>query len=64
MKYQSGQTVTLLDTYFKPAGSAVVIRYEEMTNKYEVNFRYPGNKNTDQIYIPAERLVLPVEKEK
>jgi hypothetical protein len=59
MKYQSGQTVTLLDTYFKPAGTAVVIKYQEYSDKYEVDFRYPGNDTVDQISVPEERLMLP-----
>jgi hypothetical protein len=58
MKFHSGQTVTVLDTYYKPAGSAVVIQYQENTDRYEVNFRYPGNDKTDQIYVPEERLIL------
>ena len=59
MKYHSGQTVTLLDTFFKPAGSAVVIQYQENSDKYEVGFQYPGTDTVDQIYVPEERLVLP-----
>jgi hypothetical protein len=58
MKFHSGQTVTVLDTYYKPAGSAVVIQYQENTDKYEVGFRYPGNDKIDQIYVPEERLIL------
>lgn len=59
MKYQSGQTVTLLDTYYKPAGTAVVVKYQEYSDKYEVDFRYPGNDTVDQISVPEERLMLP-----
>jgi hypothetical protein len=58
MKYQSGQTVTLLDTDYKPAGSAVIIKYEESSNKYEVGFKYPDNETTDLISVPEERLIL------
>ncbi len=58
MKYQSGQTVTLLDTEYKPAGNAVICTYEESSNKYEVDFTYPGNEKADKISIPAERLIL------
>jgi hypothetical protein len=59
MKYQSGQTVTLLDTYFKPAGTAVVVKYQEFSDKYDVDFKYPGNDTVDQISVPEERLMLP-----
>jgi hypothetical protein len=58
MKFHSGQKVTVLDTYFKPAGSAVIIQYQEFTDKYEVGFKYPGNDTIDQIYVPEERLVI------
>jgi len=61
MKFHSGQTVTLLDTFYKPAGSAVVIQYQENSDKYEVGFRYPGTDTVDQIYVPEERLILSTE---
>jgi len=61
MKYQSGQTVTLLDTEYKPAGNAVICNYEESSNKYEVAFTYPGNEKADKISIPAERLILLID---
>ena len=61
MKFHSGQTVTLLDTFFKPAGSAIVIQYQEYTDKYEVGFRYPGTEKVDQIMVPEERLILSID---
>ncbi|MDB5277215.1 hypothetical protein QWZ08_12420 [Ferruginibacter paludis] len=59
MKFQSGQTVTVLDTEYKPAGSAVVCNYQENSNKYEVDFIYPGHDKADKISVPEERLILP-----
>lgn len=58
MKYTSGQKVTLLDTEFKPAGAAIVRRYEENSNKYEVEFTYPDRNTVDNISVPEERLIL------
>jgi len=58
MKYQSGQTVTLLDTEYKPAGNAVICNYQENSNKYEVDFTYPGSEKSDKISVPEERLIL------
>lgn len=58
MKYSSGQKVTLLDTEFKPAGSAVIRGYEETSNKYEVEFTYPDRQTVDNISVPEERLIL------
>ncbi|MEO8772162.1 MAG: hypothetical protein ABI402_18830 [Ferruginibacter sp.] len=61
MKYSSGQKVTLLDTEFKPAGSAVIRGYEETSNKYEVEFTYPDRQTVDNISVPEERLILLTE---
>jgi len=61
MKFYSGQTVTLLDTEYKPAGTAVICKYEEASDKYEVAFKYPDNDRADNIFVPEERLILPVE---
>ena len=61
MKYQSGQTVTVLDTEYKPAGNAVICNYQENSNKYEVDFIYPGSKMADKISVPEERLILLAE---
>lgn len=58
MKYYSGQTVTLLDTEYKPAGSAVICKYEETSDKYEVSYKYPDSDATNNIFVPEERLVL------
>ena len=58
MKYSSGQKVMLLDTEFKPAGSAVIRGYEENSNKYEVEFIYPDRQTVDNISVPEERLLV------
>lgn len=58
MKFYTGQKVILLDTEFKPAGSAIICNYQESTNKYEVDFTYPGNDKSDKLSIPAERLLV------
>ena len=58
MKFYSGQKVTLLDTEYKPAGSAIICNYQESSNKYEVDFTYPGNDKADKLSIPAERLIV------
>ena len=58
MKFYTGQKVILLDTEFKPAGSAIICNYQESTNKYEVDFTYPGNEKSDKLSIPAERLIV------
>lgn len=60
MKYTSGQIVTLLNTEYKPAGTAVICNYQENSNKYEVDFTYPGSTRADKITVPEERLILPM----
>jgi hypothetical protein len=57
MKFQIGQEVILLDTEFKPAGCAVVCKYEEHIDKYEVSFVYPHKTAADSIIVPEERLI-------
>ncbi|MEO5889960.1 MAG: hypothetical protein ABIQ31_06875 [Ferruginibacter sp.] len=57
MKYYAGQVVMLLDTEFKPAGKAVICRYEQNPQKYEVDFVYPDKQNADKISVPEERLI-------
>lgn len=57
MKFQIGQEVILLDTEFKPAGSAVVCKYEEHIDKYEVSFTYPHKTAADNIFVSEERLL-------
>jgi hypothetical protein len=57
MKFQIGQQVILLDTEFKPAGNAVVCKYEEQIDKYEVSFIYPHKTAADQILVSVERLI-------
>ena len=52
MKFEIGQNVIVLDTEFKPAGNAIV-------RKYEVSFVYPDKSMADNIIIPEERLLLP-----
>jgi hypothetical protein len=57
MKFQIGQQVILLDTEFKPAGNAVVCKYEEHIDKYEVSFIYPHKTAADHIVVSEERLI-------
>ena len=61
MKFYTGQKVTLLDTDYKPAGSAIICNYLESSNRYEVDFTYPDNVIADKISIPAERLIVYAE---
>lgn len=58
MKFQIGQEVILLDTAFKPAGSAVVCKYEEHIDKYEVSFVYPHKTYADIILVSEDRLLI------
>ena len=58
MKYQNGQTVLLLNTEYKPVGNAVICNYEENSNKYEVDFTYPGCDWADKIKVPEDRLLF------
>jgi hypothetical protein len=57
MKYYAGQVVTLLDTEYKPVGSAVIRHFEQLSQKYEVDFIYPDKEKADKISVPEERLI-------
>jgi hypothetical protein len=57
MKFQIGQHVIVLDTEYKPAGNAVIRKYEEDIHHYEVSFVYPDKIQADHIVIPEERLM-------
>lgn len=61
MKYVTGQQVTLLDTEYKPAGTAIIQNYQEQSHKYEVAYLYPDAKEANLIFVPEERLILPTE---
>lgn len=63
MKFQNGQRVLLLDTEYKPAGNAIVCQYEEISNKYVVEYVYPDGEKADKLFIPEERLVCINENE-
>jgi hypothetical protein len=63
MKFQNGEKVLLLDTEFKPAGSAVVCQYEEYSKKYVVEYIYPDGEKADKLFIPEERLLSLTENE-
>lgn len=61
MKFYSGQTVTILNTEYKPAGTAIVCNYEESSHRYEVEFKYPDTDTAANIFLPEERLILSSE---
>ena len=58
MKYHNGQTVLLLNTEYKPVGNAIICQYQEISNKYEVDFTYPGCDWSDKITVPEDRLIF------
>lgn len=57
MKYFPGQSVIVLDTTQKPAGSGIVQAYNPEAHLCIVLFQYPGNASPENIPIPEYRLV-------
>lgn len=57
MKFQPGQTVIILNTEFKPAGTATICNSSEDLQQYEVDFKYPGSNQPEKIWLPVERLL-------
>ena len=65
MKYFPGQSVIVLDTNHKPAGSGIVQVYNPEAHLCTVLFQYPGNPTPESIPIPEYRLItqrIPVAK--
>jgi hypothetical protein len=62
MNFQLNQTVIVLDTEYKPAGSAVIRSHNDDSHQYEVDYKYPDSEEVEQIWVPAERLVPSVYK--
>jgi len=58
MKYKIGQTVALLDTQFKPVGSAIITDIKHGSHQYEVEYTVPGSKLKERIWVKQERLTL------
>ena len=61
MDFQLNQTVIILDTEYKPAGSAVIRNYTEDLQQYEVDYKYPGSEKLEQIWMPVDRLITSRE---
>jgi hypothetical protein len=57
MKYQQGQLVILLDTEFKPVVNAIVKDYNAENEKYLIEFSFPSNTASQEIWVPQERLL-------
>jgi hypothetical protein len=53
-----------LNTGYKPVCNAIVKKYDEETDKYEVACRYPDPNKTEMLIVPQERLMIPLEFEK
>jgi len=58
MKYKIGQTVVLLDTEFKPVGSAIIIDLNCDTHQYEVEYQVSANKIKEKVWVSQERLII------
>jgi hypothetical protein len=57
MDFELNQTVIVLDTEYKPVGNAVIRSHNDDSRQYEVDYKYPGNEEVEQIWVPAERLI-------
>lgn len=57
MRFFKGQEVVILNTEGKPAGKAIIVSYLPVTNKYQVDFKYPNSSQTETIEVPEERIV-------
>lgn len=58
MRFELNQTVILLDTDYKPAGNATIRKHSDDLLRYEVDYQYPHSQTVEQIWVPAERLLI------
>jgi len=58
MNFQLNQTVIVLDTEYKPVGNAVIRSHNDDSRQYEVDYKYPDSEEVEQIWVPAERLII------
>ena len=56
MKFETGESVIILDTENKPAGTGEVISSED-DELYKVAFTYFGSEKKDELILPAHRLL-------
>jgi predicted RNA-binding protein with PIN domain len=61
MKFKTGEQVIVLNTEHKPVGTAIVKNYHDLSGKYKLSFQYPNAKETEEIDIPEERLMVAPE---
>jgi len=62
MRFELNQTVILLNTDYKPAGNATIRKHSDDLLRYEVDYQYPHSQTVEQIWVPAERLLMSDEK--
>jgi hypothetical protein len=58
MKYKIGQTVILLNTEFKPVGSAIILDLNQEFQQYEVEYQISENKIKEKVWVKQERLTI------
>jgi hypothetical protein len=58
MRFELNQTVILLNTEYKPAGSATIRQQSDDLRRYEVDYQYPHSEKVEQIWVPVERLLI------
>ncbi len=58
MPFQEGELVLILDTLYKPAGTARILGYNKDSTLYAVSFRYPGASQDEEFEIPERRILV------
>jgi len=58
MQFKEGELVLILDTLYKPAGTARIVGYNKNSTLYAVSFRYPGSDREEEFEIPARRILV------
>ncbi|HVS97790.1 MAG TPA: hypothetical protein VHE54_14950 [Puia sp.] len=59
MNLSPGQSVIVVDTTGKPAGTGVIQEWHPETRQYTVLFQYPNKTEPEPIIVPQERVLSP-----
>ncbi len=57
MKFQTGETVIVIDTTNRLAGTGVIISYNPFTRHYKIKLTYYDLDKQEEIEVPEQRLM-------
>ena len=61
MKFQLGQTVVVIDTTSKPAGTGLILNYNPFTRYYKIKLTYYNSGREEEMEVPEQRLLTNMD---